>query len=156
MSYARHLLVDGSNLLHAWPELRTLAKRDRGAARSRLAQRLAPIHDVDDVRVTIVFDGRGAELTLERPSGHATFSIVHTPASLTADDVIEQMVSAAAEPAACCVATDDVAERSLVSAAGGQAMSSRDLASWARQAEGRQARAVAKVRAANREEWGKA
>lgn len=155
MSYVRHLLVDGSNLVHAWPELRALAKRDRDAARAQLVQRLAPIHDLAEVRVTIVFDGRGAELAIERPAEHTTFSIVHTPVSLTADDVIERMVSAAAEPANCYVATDDVAERSLVSAAGGQTMSSHDLANWARQAERRQAAAADKMRAANREAWGK-
>ncbi len=155
MSFVRHLLVDGSNILHAWPELRSLAKRDRAAARAQLGQRLAPIHDGEEVRVTMVFDGRGAELAIERPSGLATFSIVHTPASLTADDVIEQMVAAAAEPASCCVATDDVAERSMVSAAGGQAITSEDLATWAKQAAARQRAAVEKLRAANREEWRK-
>ena len=155
MSYARHLLVDGSNVLQAWPELRALAKRDRDAARAQLMRRLAPLHDVEQVRVTIVFDGRGAELAIERPSGHTTFSIVHTPASLTADDVIEQMVSSAAEPANCSVATDDVAERSMVSAAGGHAMTSHDLASWVRQAESRQVASLEKLRASNREEWRK-
>ena len=34
MASAKHLLVDGPNILHAWPELRALLRRDRDAARS--------------------------------------------------------------------------------------------------------------------------
>ncbi|MDR1282981.1 MAG: hypothetical protein LBK99_19485 [Opitutaceae bacterium] len=44
MSATRHLIVDGSNLLHAWLELRALLRRDRDAARARLIDRLAPLH----------------------------------------------------------------------------------------------------------------
>jgi predicted RNA-binding protein with PIN domain len=155
VSFVRHLLVDGSNILHAWPELRSLAKRDRDTARAQLVQRLAAIHDADRVRVTIVFDGRGAELSIDRPSAEPTFSVVHTSSSLTADDVIEQMVSGSADATACIVATDDLAERSMVAAARGHTLTSDDLATWARQAEARQAAALEKRRAANRHEWRK-
>ncbi len=155
VSSARHLLVDGSNILHAWPELRVLVKRDRDTARAQLVQRLAAIHDADGVRVTIVFDGRGTELSIERPAPEPTFSVVHTPSSLTADDVIEQMVSGSSDAAACIVATDDIAERSMVTAARGHTITSIDLATWARQAEERQTAALEKRRAANRDEWRK-
>ena len=58
MASAKHLLVDGPNILHAWPELRSLLRRDRSAARSQLTGRLAAIHDAEAVRLTLVFDGR--------------------------------------------------------------------------------------------------
>ncbi len=134
----KHLLVDGSNIMHAWPELRALLKGDRDTARSRLSQAVRILHDVEQVRVTIVFDGRGAGLTVERPSGHATFAHIHTPAGTTADDVITQLVRKARHPADCVVATDDRAERQAVEALGGAGLSSEDLAGWVDRAGKRQ------------------
>ena len=155
MSSQRHLLVDGANVLHAWPDLRALYRRDRDSARSQLVQRLAPLHDAGDLRVTVVFDGRGDELVIERPSRQPTFSIVYTPSALTADDVIEQTVGAAASPAACIVATDDHAERQTVSASGASAISADDLAAWIRRAESRQSATVRDLRSANTRAWTK-
>lgn len=151
----RHLLVDGSNILHAWPELRALAKEDRDAARARLVQQLTAIHDAEQVRVTVVFDGRGEKLTVERPSDQVTFSVIYTPSSLTADDVIEQIVTGATEAVVCTVATDDLAERSMVIAAGGNAIAAAELAAWVRRAADRQEATVAKLRTNNLKEWRK-
>jgi predicted RNA-binding protein with PIN domain len=153
VSSPRHLLVDGANVLHAWPDLRALYRRDRDSARSQLVQRLAPIHDVEDVRVTIVFDGRGDELVVERPSQQPTFSIVYTPSSLTADDVIEQTVGASAQPANCIVASDDRAERQTVAATGASAITADDLAAWIRRAEARQSAAVRTLQSDNARAW---
>jgi predicted RNA-binding protein with PIN domain len=155
VNFTRHLLIDGANILHAWPELRALARRDRGAARSQLAQRVSVIHDSEQVRVTLVFDGRGTELTVERPSAQPTFSILHTPSSLTADDVIEQLVAKAADPAACIVATGDRAERETVEASGAQTIPPEELESWVRRAEDRQGIRVAELRRANGRKWRK-
>jgi predicted RNA-binding protein with PIN domain len=155
MNFTQHLLIDGANILHAWPESRALLKRDRSAARSQLAQRVAAIHDGEQVRVTLVFDGRGKELVVERPSGQVTFSILYTPSSLTADDVIEQLVGQAAEPVNCVVATDDQAERQTVAATGAQVISSEDLAAWVRRAETRQSATVTDLRRSNSRHWPK-
>lgn len=153
MSFERHLLIDGANILHAWPELRALLKTDRDAARSQLMQRASAIHDTEQVRVTIVHDGRGEDIVVERPSGRPTFSVVYTPSSMTADDLIEQMVAGAADPAACVVATADRAMRETVQAAGGSTMRAEDLRAWIERAEARQAGAVKALREANERKW---
>ncbi len=153
VSFQRHLLIDGANILHAWPELRKLLKTDREAARSQLLQRAAAIHDSESVRVTIVHDGRGEEIVVERPSGQASFSVIYTPTSLTADDVIEQMVANASDPSACVVATDDRTERETVTAAGASTMHAGDLRAWIERAEARQAGAVKAMREANERKW---
>lgn len=153
MSSPRHLLIDGANVLHAWPDLRALLRRDRDAARSQLVQRTAVIHDAEAMRVTVVFDGRGDEIVIERPSQQPTFSVVYTPSALTADDVIEQTVAGAAHPGDCVVATDDRAERATVSAAGASAISADDLAAWIRRAESRQSATLGTLRAANARAW---
>src|SRR5688500_18762291 len=55
---SQHLIVDGANIVHAWPDLRRMAVHDRPGARDRLAQLLTSIHDSGDIRLTLVFDGR--------------------------------------------------------------------------------------------------
>jgi len=153
IAHTKHLLVDGSNIMHAWPELRELLPGDREAARSRLSQALAALHDAEHMRVTIVFDGRGAELTVDRPSGHASFAHVHTPTGTTADEVIIQLVRKAREAADCVVATDDRGEREAVEALGAACVTAADLASWARRAAERQVARIARHRAENDSRW---
>lgn len=155
MSFTRHLLIDGANILHAWPELRALIKRDRPAARSQLAQRVSSIHDSEHVRVTIVFDGRGTELVVERPSGQPTFSVLHTPSALTADDLIEQLVARTADPAACIVATGDRGERETVEASGARVIPPEELEAWVRRVEAQQGARMGALRRANTRKWQK-
>jgi predicted RNA-binding protein with PIN domain len=153
VSAEKHLLVDGSNIMHAWPELRTLLKRDRDTARSRLSLAVAAIHDAGQARVTLVFDGRGSELVVEQPSGHTNLAHVFTPTGTTADDVIEQLVGRAAAPGACVVASDDRAVRSTVEALGAESISAEELANWAARAAARQGAQAAGLRRDNERQW---
>ena len=153
MAFEKHLLVDGSNLLHAWPELRALEKRDRDAARSRLSERLRILHDFDDFRVTLVFDGKGSEIVVEHPSGHETFTLIFTPSHLTGDDVIEHMVGQSSTPGQCWVATDDRAERHTVDAVGGTSVSAEELAEWVARTEARQRAKLSGLERQNTKEW---
>lgn len=138
VAYEKHLLVDGSNIVHAWPDLRGLLRADRDLARARLSQRVAVIHDAEAVRLTLVFDGKGDDITVECPTRSKTFAHVYTPSGTTADDFIEQMVGKAADPGAYWVATDDRAERQTVEAAGATSVSSAELRQWIERAEKRQ------------------
>lgn len=150
---ARHLLVDGSNILHAWPELSSLFKRDRNAARSQLVQQLAAIHDVGSMQLTIVFDGRGEKLVIEHPSQQTSLTVIYTSSGQTADDVIEQMAVKAVATSRCIVATDDRAERQTVQAAGAEVVSSGDLLAWAKQAATRLSSIVKRNQSANEKTW---
>lgn len=150
---SRHLLVDGSNVMHAWPELRVLLKRDRDAARLRLSHAMSALHDAEQIRVTLVFDGRGAELSLERPSGHLTFTLAYAPSGMTADDVIEQMVGRSRDPGACLVATDDRAQRQTIEALGAAGLSTADLAAWVERATQRQRAQTDRRRTENDKAW---
>jgi predicted RNA-binding protein with PIN domain len=153
VAFEKHLLVDGANILHAWPDLQALAARDKNAARAQLSQTLRALHDTEGWRVTLVFDGRGAELVVEQPGEHATFAHVFTPSALTADSVIEQLVGGAADPAACTVATADRAEQQTVSALGAAWCTPDELRAWCHRAAGRQAGQVAEMRRANDRTW---
>lgn len=150
---ATHLLVDGSNVIQAWPDTRALARRDREAAKALLMRRVAVLRDFSGWRVTVVFDGSGTDLNIEAIDGATDFARVHTPAGATADDIIERLVGRAAEPGACLVATADQAERATVEAAGAAWCSPEDLARRIDAADTRGARAVARGNAATERDW---
>ena len=131
MEFEKHLLVDGYNIAHAWPELRrVLTMEGRDVARARLIERVRVLHDFERMRVSVVFDGRGADIAIERPTPHTTFSVLYTPAGMTADDLIEQLAVQAAKPSDVWVATADQAERDTVEAHGAQVLSPEQLAEW--------------------------
>lgn len=153
VSHPKHWIIDGANVLHAWSDLRQLAARDRAVARAELVRRMTSIHDSGDVRVTLVFDGRGSEMVMERPFEQTTFSVVYTPSSLTADDAIEQLVANSSDPSACCVVTDDHAERETVLALGAAVLRTADLAVMIEQAVNRQSVRVQQRQQENNQHW---
>ncbi len=155
MASAKHLLVDGPNILHAWPELRALLRRDRDAARALLVRRLTAIHDTEGVRVTVVFDGRGPELVIERPTRQESLTVLFTPSKLTADDVIEQLIARATDPTACEVATADQAERRTAEAMGASVLTPEDLAAWCARADQRVSTQAAGLTRSVAQAWAK-
>ena len=80
------LLVDGNNVIHGWDDLLDLHRRVPGSAYPELVRRLAEYRDFTGERVVVVFDGRGATLTEERPS--PGLQVIYTSGGQTADDVI--------------------------------------------------------------------
>lgn len=153
VGYEKHLLIDGSNILHAWAVLRPLMKNDRDVARAKLSQMVSVIHDEEQVRLTIVFDGRGEELAVEYPGVQKTYAHIYTPAGTTADDVIEQLVGQAVEPGYCTVATDDRAERQTIEASGACGISAEELAAWVQRVELRQRSRVTGLKRDNERTW---
>ena len=134
----RHLLVDGYNVLHQWPRGKAFLRRGQlAAAREYLATETRVLHDREGLRVTLVFDGKGSAPEVERPFEDLTFSFLYSPSDLSADAVIEQMVSGASDPSLCLVATMDSLERETLQVAGASVITPDDLASWVKQAEGR-------------------
>jgi len=151
---AKHLLVDGSNIVHAWPELRrVLTTEGRDVARAQLVERLRVLHDFEHLRVSVVFDGRGADLTIERPTPHATFSVLYSPAGMTADDVIEQLAAQSVKAGGVIVASGDGAECTTVAALGAEVVSPEQLAAWVVHAGGRQTDAVRRHSRATEARW---
>jgi len=149
----RHLLVDGSNIVRDWPELRELHRRDRAAAHAQLEGSLARLHDHEGVRVTLVFDGSGSDLDVRCPGGQRTFAVVRTPSGTTADDFIEGWIGRASAPAACVVATGDVAEGRTVVGLGAEWISPDELASWVKRAATSLDAGLAQRRRENARSW---
>lgn len=153
VAFEKHLLIDAANVIHAWPELCALMKRDRDAARARLIQRAGAVHDAEERRVTVVIDGRGPEIVVEHPSGQGTLAVIYTPSSMTADDVIEQMVGRSVDPSLCEVATGDQAERATIEASGAVWVPPADLLARIGRAEQRLGSKVAELNRTSAQEW---
>jgi len=88
MKYDR-LIVDGYNIIGAWPEFRTLREQDFELARERLIHAMAEYQAVTGLSVTIVFDAYlqpGRESRMQK-SG---IDIVYTRENETADEWIEK------------------------------------------------------------------
>jgi predicted RNA-binding protein with PIN domain len=84
------LIVDGYNVLHAWPALLRDASGDLQTARERLADRLAEYEATRAVHAILIFDG-----SRKRPAGPLAAYAVETRFSskgLTADHLIERLI----------------------------------------------------------------
>ncbi len=150
------LLIDGPNVLHASREWAVLLRRDKDAARRRLQESAQIVRDGTDWQVTLVFDGRGTDLTIERPDGDDTFVVIHTSSGMTGDDVIERLVGGSAAPARCRVVSGDRAIQSTVRALGAEAMTPADFLAWLEQLAVQGARRINRQSMATEGVWRKA
>lgn len=119
------LIIDGYNLLHQVEELAKLVETDLMTARQRLvrlaentAHRMAP-------QTTIVFDGQDEGQDAALTARH--LEVFFSPGNLSADTVIERLVSKYDRPEKILVVTSDRAEHATVSSAGAQVMSSQEF-----------------------------
>jgi predicted RNA-binding protein with PIN domain len=135
MDFSRHLLIDAYNVIHQWPDLRQAMRRGSVVAREMLGAAVRALHDHERIRVTLVFDGQGSEIEIERPSAQLTFSYLFSPRSLSADDVIERLVGSAADPGNYVIVTRDLAERHTLEALGATVRSPEELRGWVDQVE---------------------
>lgn len=153
MAAPGHLLVDGYNLAHAWPEVREQVGRRLDVAVALVVERVRVIHDVLGWLVTVVFDGRGDRLSLEHPGGVETLTVVFSATGETADAVIERMLARAPDRSGWIVATNDRALGHSAVANGATVLSAGEMAAWAERTEGRAAGWAQRKRLANDRRW---
>ena len=122
------LIVDGYNIVHAWPELKGLLPFSLEAARDRLIERMAVYAQVRGADVTVVFD---AHRTTAKANSSVTVDGVHvvfTRKGHSADHAIERLAYAlAGERNPITVATSDRFQRDLVRGMGGAVISALEL-----------------------------
>ncbi len=141
--------------MHAWKWLSP--KKVEGeidVVIGRLIEAVQVIHDSEEIRVSLVLDGRGESITVERPSKVLTFSLLYTPDGMTADDLIEQMVGQSETPENFLVVTQDNQERLTVESSGGVTMSPKELDRWIKRCRIKQSERVNKISNQVEKEWG--
>jgi len=121
----RYLIVDGHSVIFAWPELRKVHERRSSLAREALTRQLRDYQDWTGVRVVIVFDGKGAQVSAT--SGSGDVQIFYSRSGQTADAIIERLASKYARKVDLTVATSDSMERQTVHASGAMCISPEAL-----------------------------
>ncbi|MCP3764424.1 NYN domain-containing protein [Domibacillus sp. A3M-37] len=121
------LLIDGYNMIGAWPELRQLKDTDFAGARDRLVTLMAEYQGVHGCRVIIVFDAHFVKGT-EKKYRDAKVEVIFTRENETADERIEKMaIELNNVRDQVTVATSDFTEQWAVFGQGALRVSAREL-----------------------------
>jgi hypothetical protein len=121
------LLVDGYNIIGAWPELRELKDRDLPAARDRLVERMAEYQAFSGYRVIVVFDAYYVQGTEKKYKNHKV-EVIFTKENETADERIEKLaISLNNRRTQVHVATSDFTEQWAIFGQGALRKSAREL-----------------------------
>ena len=123
------VIVDGYNVVHAWPELkRLLTGASLEAGRDRLIQRLSVFGMVVGADVTVVFDAHHSTARTNSEEMVDGVRVIFTRKGHSADHVIERMAYEASEAGdVITVATSDRFQRDLVRGMGGAVISALEL-----------------------------
>jgi predicted RNA-binding protein with PIN domain len=115
--------IDGYNVIHHCKRLKRLARADFEAARETLIDRVARYCTDAGKAAKIIFDGRGSRPDLVAPflSG-PRLEVIYSPASQTADALIEREVYEAGTRSSIIVVTSDRAIRNLCAGLGALTM----------------------------------
>jgi uncharacterized protein len=121
------LLVDGYNIIGAWPKLQKLKNIDFHAAREQLIRDMAEYQSFKGWKVIVVFD---AHLSpgIEKKSKQSRVEVIYTREKETADERIEKLVSHYINVKTnVYVATSDLTEQWTIFLQGALRMSAREL-----------------------------
>lgn len=141
------LLVDGYNVIHAWPDLKALLRHSLEDARDSLIDRMAVYAQVNGADVTVVFDAHKTAAAAQAEERRNGVRVVFTRKGMSADHAIERMAYAASgrgEP--LMVATNDRFQRDLVAGMGGAVISAEELQRRVVEAEKQLAKTVDRYR----------
>lgn len=121
------LLVDGYNIIGAWPVLEKLKEYDLEEARDKLLNMLADYQGFTGMIVYVVFDAHQVP-GLGATYRHHKLTIVYTKEKETADECIERLCSELfARRRNIYVATSDMVEQHVAFGKGALRLSAREL-----------------------------
>lgn len=109
-----YLLVDGYNIIFAWPELKSLAAEDVSAARGVLEDILADYHGFRRCQVILVFDAYKVKRNPGSVEQRNGIYVVYTKEAETADMYIEKTTYRLQKDHRVRVATSDNLEQMIV------------------------------------------
>ena len=125
----QRLVVDGYNILHAWPTLKRLASEaSLEAARDKLVERLAVLGMITGETVTVVFDAHHSTAMSNSEETVDGVRVVFTRRGHSADHAIERIAYQASEEGdVITVATSDRFQSDLVRGMGGAVISALEF-----------------------------
>lgn len=124
-------LIDGYNVIHAWPALSRLAAIELAQARDQLVHLLTEYGAFEQYDVTIVFDALFTIDEAHEECHTANVVVVYTAAGETADSRIERLTyELVRDGREVHVVTSDGAEQSVILGAGAYRLPAMEL--WRR------------------------
>ena len=125
---ADYLLVDGYNIIFAWPELKQLAETNLDSARLKLQDILSNYQGFRKCRVILVFDGYKVKGNPGEVIQYHNIHVIFTKEAETADQYIEKVTQEIGRTHHVRVATSDRLEQVIILGKGAVRLSARDLA----------------------------
>lgn len=121
------ILVDGYNVIHAWPELEELAMQNLDAARMKLINAMCNYQGYKNCLLILVFDAYKVKEGIGSMNPYHNIFIVYTRKAQTADMYIERATHKMAKEYQVSVVTSDAMEQLIVIGQGANRISSREL-----------------------------
>jgi hypothetical protein len=128
------LLIDGYNIIHAWPELAGALEWSLEEARERLITSLMPLADLGSFQVILVFDAGSADNPVVSMEMRANLQVLFTGRGQSADALIEELSRKLVEHHSVIIASDDRASSGLSFLFGASVMSAQQLSREVRRA----------------------
>ena len=122
-----YLLVDGYNIIFAWPELNELSKDNLDSARRKLMDILCNYQGYKGCNLILVFDAYKVEGHQEEVLTYHNIHVVYTKEAETADQYIEKTVHKIGRQHQVTVATSDGLEQIIIMGQGASRISARGL-----------------------------
>lgn len=122
-----YLLVDGYNVIYAWPELNELAKDSMEGARGMLLDCLSKYKGICKSEIIVVFDAYRVQGHKEEVTDYHNIHVVYTREAQTADQYIEKFAHDNSRKYNITVATSDGLQQIIIRGAGCRLLSSREL-----------------------------
>lgn len=122
-----YLLVDGYNIVFAWPELAELANDNMDGARMKLLDQLCNYQAIRKCRIIAVFDAYRVKEHREEIIAYHNIHLVYTKEAQTADHYIERFAHDNNGKYRITVATSDGLQQMIVRGAGCALLSAREL-----------------------------
>lgn len=121
------LIVDGYNVIHAWPQLAGLLDAEKEHARDKLVDAMSEYAAVTNSRVVVVFDAHQVKGGLGSKEYRNNIEVIYSQEGETADSIIEKLVGSLVETNRVIVATSDWTQQRFIFGKGASRMSAREL-----------------------------
>ncbi|MBM7615321.1 NYN domain-containing protein [Alkaliphilus hydrothermalis] len=123
-----YLLIDGYNVINAWPYLREICHQDLDEARNALIEIMMEYQSLKAVKIIVVFDAHLVRRSRGKSEKIKGVEVVFTKERETADGYIERKVIGLIEKRnRVVVATNDWLEQQMVLGGGATRISVREL-----------------------------
>lgn len=122
-----YLLVDGYNIIYAWPEFQELVKENMDGARIKLLECLCNYQGIRKCQVIVVFDAYRVQGHHTEIMDYHNIHVVYTKEAETADQYIEKFAHEHHKKYQVTVATSDGLEQIIIRGNGCALLSAREL-----------------------------